>query len=326
MSRYPQRRLRRLRRTPALRSLVRETVLSPRELIQPVFVVEDPQSAGPIASLPGVQRYHLDQLAGEIERLTAAGIQAVLLFGIPKKKDARASAATDVSGITAQAVRRCREAREDLVIITDVCVCSYTDHGHCGVIADESVDNDATLSILAEMAVAHAHAGADLVAPSAMMDGQVAAIRAALDDAGHYETGILSYAVKFASSLYGPFRDAADCAPQFGDRRAYQMDPANAREALAEASTDVAEGADALMVKPALAYLDIIHHVKQQHPDHPLAAYQVSGEYSMIATAGREGLLDERLVALESLTAIKRAGADLIITYYADRVANWLAS
>jgi porphobilinogen synthase len=326
MTEYPRRRMRRLRRTPALRELVRETRLSPRDLIQPLFVVEDDRAAGPVAAMPAVARLSLPELSSRIEQVRAAGVRAVLLFGIPNEKDACASAADAADGIASRAIRACREAAHDLVVITDVCVCSYTDHGHCGIVADNTVDNDATLPILAKMAVAHARAGADLVAPSAMMDGQVAAIRTALDSAGLVETGILSYAVKYASSFYGPFREAADCAPEFGDRRAYQMDPANAREALAEAQLDINEGADVLMVKPALPYLDVVAAIKQRFPDVPLAAYQVSGEYSMIAAAAARGWLDERAAALEALTAIKRAGADLIITYYADRVVGWLAS
>ncbi|HRX84027.1 MAG TPA: porphobilinogen synthase [Phycisphaerae bacterium] len=326
MNEFPKRRMRRLRRTPALRKLVRETELAPAHLIQPLFVVEDDRAAGPIAAMPGVARLTLDGLPARIEQIRAAGVPAVLLFGIPATKSPAADAARRADGIVPRAVRACRDAADDLAIITDVCVCSYTDHGHCGVVTDGAVDNDASLGILAEMAVSHARAGADLVAPSAMMDGQVAALRGALDAAGFAETGILSYAVKYASSFYGPFREAADSTPGFGDRRAYQMDPANAREALAEAELDVAEGADALMVKPALPYLDVVAAVRQRFPQVPLAAYQVSGEYAMIAAAAANGWLDERLAALEALTAIRRAGADWIITYYADRVAGWRAA
>jgi len=325
MNGFPQRRLRRLRRSAALRGLICETRVSPGELILPLFVAEDEGAAGPIGAMPGVSRLKLAELGGRVERARAAGVQAVLLFGIPRDKGPTADAARDDLGIVPRAVRACRAAGGDIVIITDVCVCSYTDHGHCGIVKDGAVDNDATLPLLADIAVTHARAGADLVAPSAMMDGQVGAIRAALDSAGCSATGILSYAVKYASSFYGPFREAAACAPGFGDRRAYQMNPANARESLAEARLDVQEGADALMVKPALAYLDVIQRVKQAFPDVPLAAYQVSGEYAMIAAAAAQGWLQEADAALEALTAIKRAGADMIITYYADRVADWLA-
>jgi porphobilinogen synthase len=325
MSAYPQRRMRRLRRTPGLRDLVRETRLDAARLIQPLFVVEDERAAGPVAAMPGVARLALSELPGRIEQIRSAGVRAMLLFGIPKSKSPTAAAARAAGGVVPQAVRACRQAADDLVIITDVCVCSYTDHGHCGLVADGAVDNDASLAALAEMAVAHAQAGADLVAPSAMMDGQVQAIRTALDAAELTETGIMAYAVKYASCFYGPFRQAADSTPGFGDRRSYQMDPANAREALAEAQLDLDEGADALMVKPALPYLDVVAAVRQGFSHLPLAAYQVSGEYSMIAAAAANGWLDERSAVLESLTAIRRAGADWIITYYAERAARWLA-
>lgn len=325
MNGFPQRRLRRLRRSAAVRSLARETQVTPEQLIQPLFVVEDPAAAGPIAALPGVVRHTLTELPKRIEQIGSAGVPAVLLFGIPQRKSPAADAARDADGIVPRAVRACRSAGRDLAIITDVCVCSYTDHGHCGIVKGETVDNDASLELLAATAVAHARAGADFVAPSAMMDGQVAALRRGLDAAGLVETGILSYAVKYASCFYGPFREAADSAPGFGDRRGYQMDPANRREALAEAALDVAEGADALMVKPALAYLDVISAVKNRFSDLPLAAYQVSGEYAMIAAAAANGWLDERRAALETLTAIRRAGADWIITYYAERIRGWLA-
>jgi len=325
MSHFPHRRLRRLRRSSALRTLFRETRLSPSDLIQPIFVVENEAAAVPVASMPCVSRYALAELPRRIDQIRAAGVRSVLLFGIPSTKDALASAARAMDSVVPRAIETCRRSADDLVIITDVCVCSYTDHGHCGMIANGAVENDTTLPVLAEMAVAHARAGADIIAPSAMMDGQVAAIRTALDTAGFAETAILAYSAKFASSFYGPFREAADSTPGFGDRRAYQMDPANAREAVAEARMDAEEGADALMVKPALPYLDRIAEIKRELPDWPLAAYQVSGEYAMIAAAAARGWLNERATALESLTAIKRAGADLIITYYADRVAGWLA-
>jgi porphobilinogen synthase len=316
--------MRRMRGSPALRALRRETRVSAEDFIHPIFVVEDRGAAGPIAAMPGVARLRLDELDREIETVAALGLKAVLLFGVPARKDATASAAVAEDGVVPQAIRRIRNGRADLAIITDVCVCSYTDHGHCGIVRDERVLNDETVELLAKMAVAHAKAGADLVAPSAMMDGQVGAIRKALDAAGLTDTGILSYAVKYASSFYGPFREAADSKPAFGDRRSYQMDPANVREALAEARIDLDEGADMIMVKPALPYLDVIHRVRSAFPDAPLAAYQVSGEYAMIKAAAANGWLDERNVALEALTAIKRAGADAIITYFAKDAASWL--
>jgi porphobilinogen synthase len=325
MSGFPQRRPRRLRRTARLRRMVRRITLDPRDCILPLFVVENPADSGPIAAMPGVCRWSLDELPAAVEQACAADVGALLVFGIPREKTPDAATARSPDGIAAEAIRCVRACAADAVIIGDVCVCSFTDHGHCGIVHDGVVDNDATLALLAESAVAQARAGADLVAPSAMMDGQVAAIRRALDHANRADTGILSYAVKFASAFYGPFREAADCAPAFGDRRTYQMDPANREEALLEAAQDVAEGADALMVKPGLPYLDVISAVRAAHPGIPLAAYQVSGEYAQIAAAAVRGWLDERQVALEALTALKRAGADLIITYYADRVADWLA-
>jgi porphobilinogen synthase len=313
-----------MRRTAALRGLRRETLVSAADLIYPIFVVERPEAGGPIASMPGIERFTVDTMAREIEQASAAGIRSVLLFGIPAHKDARGSQAYAEGGVIASAIRRAREVKEDLVVIADVCLCEYTDHGHCGVVDGEAIDNDATLELLAQASVVYAQAGADLVAPSGMMDGMVAAIRSALDDAGKPDVGVLSYAVKYASSFYGPFRDAAECAPRFGDRRAYQMDPANAREALGEARLDVEEGADMLMVKPAMLYLDVIRRVREAFPDVPLAAYQVSGEYSMIKAAAQNGWIDEKAAALESLTAIKRAGADAIITYFAKAAAPWL--
>jgi len=321
----PFRRLRRLRRTPALRALVRETRLSTDDFIYPLFIAEREQDAVPIASMPGVVRHTLGSLEREIEQIAARKIRSVLLFGIPANKDAAGSGAYAEDGVIPQAIRRIKAAREDTIVITDVCLCEYTDHGHCGVIHEQSVDNDATLPLLARTAVAHAAAGADLVAPSAMMDGMVGAIRQALDDAGHESVGILSYAVKYASSFYGPFREAAACAPKFGDRRTHQMDPANIREALAEAEQDLREGADLLMVKPGMPYLDVISSLRQRYPQVPLAAYQVSGEYSMIKAASERGWLDEKKVMMESLTAIKRAGADIIITYFAKDAAEYLA-
>jgi len=318
------RRLRRWRRTASLRALRRETRLSPAQLIQPVFVAENPRDAGPIDAMPGVYRVSLDTLSKELELIADSGLSAVLVFGIPARKDANGSIATDENGIVPRAVRRIKERCPQLAVITDVCVCSYTDHGHCGVVRDGRIVNDETVSLLERIAVAHAAAGADVVAPSAMMDHMVAGIRRALDDSQHDQTGIMSYAVKYASSFYGPFREAADSTPRFGDRRSYQMDPANVREALAEAASDVEEGADVIMVKPALAYLDVISAVRSAHPNVALAAYQVSGEYSMIKSATQQGWLDERRAALETLTAIRRAGADMIITYWAREAAHWL--
>jgi porphobilinogen synthase len=320
------RRMRRLRRTAALRSLVRETRLAATDLVQPLFVVEDPNDAGAADSMPGVRRHTLDALPAQIEAVASSGVPAVLLFGVPCEKDDVGSQACAEDGIAARAIRAAKCAVSQVAVIADVCLCSYTDHGHCGVVhgRDGVVDNDATLPLLARAATVYAGAGADLVAPSAMMDGMVAAIRNALDDAGCHEVGILSYAVKYASSLYGPFRSAAACAPRFGDRRSYQMNPANRREALAEAEQDVAEGADALMVKPALFYLDVIRTLRDAFPQAPLAAYQVSGEYSMIRAAGAAGWLDERSAVLESLLAIKRAGADVIISYFATHAARLL--
>jgi porphobilinogen synthase len=279
--------------------------------------------------MPGHSQLTVDLLAGEVSEIAALGIPAVILFGIPSEKDAVGSDACDESGIVAEAVRAIKAGGSDLLVITDVCFCEFTDHGHCGIVNDRhgvlDVDNDATLEILATQAVTHARAGADMLAPSGMMDGMVGAIRGGLDDAGFTNLPILSYAVKYASAFYGPFREAVESAPSFGDRRTYQMDPANAGEALREAALDVAEGADVLMVKPALAYLDIIRRVKDAHPGVPLAAYNVSGEYAMVKAAAEAGWIDERGVALESLLAIKRAGADMIVTYFAKDACGWLA-
>ncbi len=323
MTKLP-RRMRRLRKSETLRSMVRETRLVPADFVYPLFVVEDSAAAGPVASMPGVCRHTIDDLPRELESIAGLGIPAVILFGIPRHKDAVGTQASAPGGVIPRAIRRIKETHPDLIILADVCLCEYTDHGHCGLIRGESVDNDATLDTLGRAATVYAAAGADLVAPSAMMDGMVAAIRTALDTNSHTDVGILSYAVKYASSFYGPFRDAAECAPSFGDRRAYQMDPANAREALAEAELDLAEGADILMVKPAMPYLDVLRTLRDKIPQAPLAAYQVSGEYAMIKAAAANGWLDERLVALESLTAIKRAGADFILTYLAKDAARWL--
>jgi porphobilinogen synthase len=317
-------RLSRLRRTPALRALRRETRLHPTDLIQPIFVVENPSDAGPVESMPGVERLTLESLKPMIDAVSECGVPAIILFGLPETKDATGSSASTEDGVVPRAVRAAKRLNPDLAVITDVCLCQYTDHGHCGILHAGGIETDATLERLGAAAIAHAQAGADIVAPSAMLDGQVGAIRAALDDAAHRDTAILSYSVKHASAFYGPFRDAAHSAPSFGDRRAHQMDPANAREAIGEARQDAIEGADALMVKPAGPNLDIIRGVREAIPDLPLAAYQVSGEYAMICAASANGWLDERAVALESLTAIKRAGADMIITYWASRAGAWI--
>ena len=313
-------RLRRFRRTSGLRGLVRETRLSLEDFVMPLFV-------GPEAfandELPGLRRHSLDTVAREADDLVAAGVKSVILFGIPEDKDDEGSGAWDDDGIVQHALRALRERHDDLVLITDVCLCEYTSHGHCGVLDGEHVDNDETLELLARTAISHADAGADAVAPSDMMDGRVAAIRTALDEDGFDSTPVLAYAAKYASAFYGPFREAAESTPAFGDRRGYQMDPANVREALRECELDVDEGADMLMVKPALPCLDVIRAVREEF-DLPLAAYNVSGEYAMIKAAAAKGLLDERQAALESLTAIKRAGADVIVSYWTKELASWL--
>jgi len=320
---------RRLRRTPALRRMVRETTLSVDHLIAPLFVAAGSGIVRPIRSMPGYAQLSVDQLDLEINEIAELQIPAVLLFGIPAHKDPIGSSGWDPEGPVPQAIRAIKQRAPQLTVIADVCVCEYTSHGHCGILAEApgsgDVLNDPTLDILARCAVAYADAGADIVAPSAMMDGQVAAIRSALDAAGHTQVAILSYAAKFASAFYGPFREAAESTPAFGDRRAYQMDPANGREALREVDLDVAEGADMIMVKPAGAYLDIISAVRQRY-HLPLAAYQVSGEYAMVKAAAQLGWLDERRAALESLIAIRRAGADMIITYFAKDAARWIAA
>jgi porphobilinogen synthase len=325
MSRYPAYRPRRLRRSEALRRLVRETRVVAEQLVQPLFVVPGTGVDKPIESMPGIAQQSADRAAEECRRLADAGVPAVLLFGIPESKDARGSGATASDGIIPRALQAIRRAAPGLVLITDVCLCEYTDHGHCGVLHEGEVDNDATLPLLAAEAVAHARAGADLVAPSDMMDGRVAAIRHALDEAGFGRLPIMSYAAKFASALYGPFRDAAESTPQFGDRRGYQMDAANAEEALREVALDVEEGADIVMVKPALHYLDLIHRVKERF-GYPVAAYHVSGEYAMVKAAAARGWLDEERVVDETLLAIRRAGADIIITYFARDVARRIHS
>jgi porphobilinogen synthase len=320
---FPLTRMRRLRRTKPLRSMVAETKLSPENLIAPFFIVEGKNIARPIASMPGQFRFSADKVASECAGLYDLGVTAALLFGIPGKKDATGSSAWDAGGPVQNAVRAIKKKVPDMVVITDVCLCEYTSHGHCGVIKNKSVDNDATLPLLAKMAVSHAKAGADIVAPSDMMDGRVAAIRKALDKDGFSDTAILSYAVKYASAFYGPFREAAGSAPSFGDRKSYQMDPANAREAIGEALLDIEEGADMVMVKPALAYLDILAKLRQT-VNVPIAAYAVSGEYAMIVSAAKLGLIDRDAVMMESLLSIKRAGADCIITYFAADAARLL--
>jgi porphobilinogen synthase len=316
-------RLRRLRRTEGLRALAREISLTPEDFIYPLFVRPGRNVREPISSMPGQFRLTVDRLEAEVEEIVRLGIRAVLLFGLAERKDPEAREAWEENGLVPQAVWRIKAIAPELVVITDVCVCAYTDHGHCGIVRDGRVDNDATLALLARMALAHAAAGADLVAPSAMMDGQVRAIREALDEAGFVDVGIMAYSAKFASAFYGPFREAADSAPRFGDRRSYQMDPPNAREALREIERDIAQGADIIMVKPALAYLDVIRRARERF-DHPLAAYNVSGEYSMVKAAAQMGWLDEERAMMEILIAIKWAGADRIITYFAKEAARRL--
>ena len=320
----PANRPRRRRRTGAIRQLVREHELAPSDLIQPLFVVHGSRVEREIASMPQVFQLSVDEsLDREVDGIRSLGIQALLLFGIPAKKDEVGSENFADNGIVQQALRRLRERHPDLLLISDLCCCEYTTHGHCGVLRTGSVDNDATLDVLARAAVSHAGAGADIIAPSGMMDGMVAAIRSALDLSGHIDQAILSYAVKYASAFYGPFRDAAQSAPSFGDRRQYQMDPANVREAVLEAALDEAEGADLLMVKPALAYLDVVRAVRER-TQLPLLAYNVSGEYAMVKAAAAQGWIDEGQVVLEMLTCMRRAGADAIITYHAKAAAGLL--
>jgi porphobilinogen synthase len=320
MTSYPDVRLRRFRRSGPLRALVRETRLSLDQFVMPLFVA--PESLRNEA-LPGMSRYSVDDVLREAEELVRLGVQAVILFGIPEEKDEQATGAWEDDGIVQRALRALNARFPELVLMTDVCLCEYTSHGHCGVIVDGEVHNDQSLEVLARTAVSHVEAGADVVAPSDMMDGRVAAIRDALDDNGFESAPILAYSAKYASAFYGPFREAADSTPSFGDRRGYQMDPANVREALRECELDLEEGADALMVKPALPYLDVIRAVRETF-DVPVAAYNVSGEYAMVKAAAQNGWLDERQAALESLTAIKRAGADLILSYWTKDLAQWL--
>jgi porphobilinogen synthase len=343
---FPATRLRRLRRTATLRDLVRETELSPRHLVQPLFVTAGSAVREEIPSMPGVERLSITELVVEAGEIEAAGVGAVILFGIPADKDELGSGAYDDEGVIQMAVRALKEAHPDLVVITDVCLCEYTSHGHCGVLtqadtgdpvggatgapgreAEEApvyVDNDATIELLAKTAISHAEAGADAVAPSDMMDGRIGAIRRQMDEEGHSDTAIIAYSAKYSSALYGPFREAADSTPQSGDRRGYQMDPANALEAVREAELDLSEGADVLMVKPATSYLDVVRRVKDA-TGAPVAAFHVSGEYSMLKAAAANGWIDERATVLETLTSIRRAGADIILTYYAKEAAGWLA-
>ena len=312
---------RRLRRTSTIRRMVKETIIRADDLIYPVFVKHGRGEREPISSMMGHHRLSVDELVKEAAEVSSLGIPAVILFGLPKKKDELGSEAYARDGIVQQAIAAIKERVPELAVLTDVCLCEYTDHGHCGIIKDGQVDNDTTVEILSRVALSHAEAGADFVAPSDMMDGRVKAIRDTLERDGFKDTGILAYAVKYASSFYGPFREAADCAPQFGDRASYQMDPANAREALKEAFIDVEEGADIIMIKPALPYLDIIHQVRT-HIDLPIAAYNVSGEYAMVKAADQKGWIEGEKVMMEMLLSIKRAGADLILTYFAKEVAK----
>ncbi len=323
---FPLQRLRRTRRTAALRGLVRETWLSPQDFIYPIFVTVGEDVKKPIASMPGISQLSINHAVAEARRAHGLGIPGVLLFGVPDEKDEAASGAYDPEGIVQLATRAIKEAAPELLVITDVCLCEYMSHGHCGVVQRDSgeVLNDVSLELLARTAASQAEAGADIVAPSDMMDGRVAAIRSELDREGFENTPIMAYAAKYASAFYGPFREAAESAPQFGDRRSYQMDPANAREALLEVGLDIEEGADVVMVKPALPYLDVIRRVRET-TDLPLAAYNVSGEYAMVKAAAGSGWLDEKAVVLEALTGIKRAGAEIIITYHAPDAARWLA-
>ncbi len=323
MSTFPTVRMRRTRQNEQLRSLIRETHLNIEQLIYPLFIAEGIAEPRPIAAMPGIVQWPLEHLGREMERIASLGIPAVLLFGIPTEKDEVGSQAYAEQGIIQQAIRRIKAETPGVLVITDVCLCEYTSHGHCGVIHNGSVQNDESLKLLADMALSHVEAGADMVAPSDMMDGRVGAIRHTLDEHGFSATPIMAYSAKYASGFYGPFREAAGSAPQFGDRRSYQMDPANAREALREIDLDIAEGADIVMVKPALAYLDVIRRVRD-HCDLPLAAYNVSGEYSMIKAAAQNGWIDEQRIVMEVLTGIRRAGADMIITYFAPDVAEWL--
>jgi len=322
---FPQLRLRRLRRTEMLRALVRENRVDIGDLVYPIFVVEGTGIKQEISSMPGIFRFSPDKLDSEVEEVVRVKIPAVLLFGLPEHKDEVGSSAYDPEGVIQQAIRTIKKSVPELLVFTDVCLCQYTSHGHCGIVVGDQIDNDQTLPLLAKIALSHAEAGADIVAPSDMMDGRVKAIREMLDVNGYQHIPILSYAAKYASAFYAPFREAAESAPQFGDRRSHQMDPPNVREALREVEQDINEGADIIMIKPALAYLDVIRQVRNTF-NYPLAAYNVSGEYAMVKAAAKQGWLDERKAVLEILTAIKRAGADIIITYHAKEVATWVAT
>jgi len=320
---FPEYRPRRLRKNEAFRALIRETHLAPAQLIYPLFIVPGKNKKEPIHSMPGVFRISVDRLAREAKECLKLGVNSIILFGLPEKKDPMGSGAHAKDGIIQRAIRELKNKVPELLVVTDVCLCEYTSHGHCGIIIEKQIDNDATLEILGQTALSHAAAGADMVAPSDMMDGRVGEIRTVLDENNFHNIPIMSYAVKYASSFYGPFRDAADCAPQEGDRRGYQMDPANSLEALREATLDVEEGADILMVKPAVAYLDIISKLRDEF-DLPIAAYHVSGEYAMIKAAGAKGWIDEEKVMTETLLSIRRAGADIILTYFAKDMARLL--
>lgn len=325
MASYPEVRMRRLRTHPGLRNLIQETRLSVEDFVFPLFVHHGTGVKQPIQSMPGQFQFSVDQLSREIAEITDLGIKAVMLFGIPEYKDAKGSASWLDVGVVQKAIQEIKSQSPDMLVIVDLCFCEYTDHGHCGLIHGQDVDNDATLPLLAKQAVSLAKAGADIIAPSGMMDGMVMTIRSGLDEAGYQNLPILSYAVKYSSALYGPFRDAAQGAPQFGDRKTYQMNPANGKEACREAALDIEEGADMLMVKPAQLYLDVIQSISQQHPGVPVAAYQVSGEYAMIKAGAGQGWLDEQALVVESLLSIKRAGANFIVSYFAKEVAKWLA-
>ena len=323
MTKFPEQRLRRLRKNTAIRKLRRETSLSVNDFIYPLFVTHGKNIRDSIAAMPGIHRLSIDNLAVEVQKAYKLGIQAILLFGIPEKKDALGSDSYNSNGIIQLAIKAIRNHTPDILIITDVCMCEYTDHGHCGLIENGLVNNDKTLEALAKISVSHVKAGADIVAPSAMMDGQVSAIRSSLDKDGYSDTPIMAYSAKYSSGFYGPFREAAMSAPSFGDRDTYQLDTANIREAMEEIRMDVEEGADIIMVKPALAYLDVISAARNEFRL-PIASYNVSGEYSMIKAASQNGWIDEKRIAMEILTSIKRAGADMIITYYANEAATWL--
>jgi porphobilinogen synthase len=325
VSPFPTHRLRRLRASAALRDAFAESSLAPSDLVAPIFVKESLTEPAPIASMPGQLQHTLESAVKEARELAARGVAGIMLFGVPARKDATGSEAWSEGGIVQRGLRALKdELSDEIVVIADLCLCEYTEHGHCGILRGEDVDNDTTIEAYGRIGSSQAAAGADIVAPSGMMDGQVGVIRRALDEAGHARTPILSYAVKYASSFYGPFREAAEGVPRFGDRRSHQQDARNLAEALREAELDIAEGADALLIKPALGYLDVLHAVKDRFA-YPTAAYSVSGEYSMIVAAARNGWIDERAAALETLTAIKRAGADLVITYHARKAAEWLS-